>query len=205
MFKRYCGGNAGFTLIEVLVVLGIIVVIAAVLLPVLISAKRSAKVTSDASNLHQIVLACQLYGQENDDGIPPAVDPATKKLIEEGVRVTDRFDKILVKEPFLPTTLGGLVESKSIYSSPVSMKHQAPIDYSYDELGSLECHLFGVVPDPNQAVLLQGPSTTPMSDPPHSQSNCVFYSGTSLVENTVSCEQGMHADPPFNSTVEPCP
>lgn len=55
-----------FTLVEILVVVGIIVLIIGILLPVVLNAKKSAYHTQAISDLHQLGLAQSIY--ENDNG-----------------------------------------------------------------------------------------------------------------------------------------
>ena len=59
-----------FTLAEILTVCAIIVVLAAVVLPVLMNAKKSSYVTQCTSNLHQLVVSTQLYVNDNDARLP---------------------------------------------------------------------------------------------------------------------------------------
>lgn len=59
-----------FTLVEVLVVIGIIAVIAAILVPVLASAKRAAAATACMSNVRQIGMSSIQYAGDNDEGYP---------------------------------------------------------------------------------------------------------------------------------------
>jgi len=59
-----------FTVVELLVVLSIIALAAAVLEPVLLGARRSATRTSCQTNLHQMGLAYQLYVSDWDDRYP---------------------------------------------------------------------------------------------------------------------------------------
>jgi len=55
----------GFTLGELLAVIGIIAVLAAMLFPVFAGAREAARVVNCAANLHQIGVAAQLYHQDH--------------------------------------------------------------------------------------------------------------------------------------------
>lgn len=56
-----------FTLVELLVVITIIAILAAILFPVMASAKNAAKTTVCLSNMRQIGVAAQLYLSDNDN------------------------------------------------------------------------------------------------------------------------------------------
>lgn len=62
----------GFTLIELLVVIAIIAILAAMLLPVLASAKEKGRRAQCVNNLHQIGVAVQMYVSDNRDFLPAA-------------------------------------------------------------------------------------------------------------------------------------
>jgi prepilin-type N-terminal cleavage/methylation domain-containing protein/prepilin-type processing-associated H-X9-DG protein len=61
----------GFTLVELLVVIGIIAVLIAVLLPALSKAREQAKATQCASNLRQLGMGMTLYRGASNDYYPP--------------------------------------------------------------------------------------------------------------------------------------
>ncbi|HEY3282567.1 MAG TPA: DUF1559 domain-containing protein [Armatimonadota bacterium] len=62
--------GSGFTLIELLVVVAIVALLAALLFPVFVSARESARTATCQSNLHQIGHAIHLYADAWDDYLP---------------------------------------------------------------------------------------------------------------------------------------
>jgi prepilin-type processing-associated H-X9-DG protein len=60
----------GFTMVELLVILAITAVLAALLLPAMARARRKAEQTSCVSNLKQLGHALQLYIDDNEDSLP---------------------------------------------------------------------------------------------------------------------------------------
>jgi prepilin-type N-terminal cleavage/methylation domain-containing protein/prepilin-type processing-associated H-X9-DG protein len=66
------GDTDGFTLIELLVVIAIIAILAGMLLPVLGRAKEDSVRIKCASNVKQLGLAMQMYGDDNGSWLPMA-------------------------------------------------------------------------------------------------------------------------------------
>ncbi|HEY8666752.1 MAG TPA: type II secretion system protein [Tepidisphaeraceae bacterium] len=68
--QRRGGGRGAFTLVELLVVIGIIAVLVAMLLPSLAKAREAANRTACLSNLRQVHLAFAMYAGQNRDQVP---------------------------------------------------------------------------------------------------------------------------------------
>ena len=69
-FKTGIKGDRGFSLLEVLVVVGIISILAGILFPAVQKAKRHANRLLTRSNQRQIVQAVTVYAVDNDDHFP---------------------------------------------------------------------------------------------------------------------------------------
>src|SRR5436190_1958659 len=90
----------GFTLVELLVVIGIIAILISVLLPALSAARDRAYNVQCMSNLRQIGMAAQMYAQENKGQFPVGAGTAGGATLEK----------------FLDWGMGGPVNPPNAYS-----------------------------------------------------------------------------------------
>lgn len=79
--NRSCSRDRAFTLVELLVVLGIIAILMAVLLPAMNAANRQAKRVQCQSNLRQLGQSLLIYAQSSNGWIvPPGLDDAVAPM-----------------------------------------------------------------------------------------------------------------------------
>src|SRR5829696_5479285 len=95
---------AAFTLVELLVVIGIIAVLVAILLPALAAARKAAKRTTCANHLRQLVTAVVMY--QNDNRVYPAApcDPLLGDVYpgHQQVRLLNDLSRYLSYAPVQP-------------------------------------------------------------------------------------------------------
>lgn len=91
-----------FTLVELLVVIAIVGILAALLLPTLGRAKRSARSVACVSNLRQIGVALELYIQDNDHRLP----------------VCAQLPSLNTNLPAITATLAPYLQAKPIWECP---------------------------------------------------------------------------------------
>jgi prepilin-type N-terminal cleavage/methylation domain-containing protein len=90
----------GFSLVELIVVIAILCVIAALVFPVIVRAKLSAKLTVDDSNLRQNALALSLYCEDNDGNEPSRIFlPVVPKPVKTHVPLAKYSAKDIMVSP----------------------------------------------------------------------------------------------------------
>lgn len=113
--------QGGFTLVELLVVIGIIAVLISLLLPALGRARSQANRAKCASNLRQIYLANQIYATANRDAIPMGH--------RDGL---EQFTYTLWDKRFY--TMQGIIQNAGLLKNPLVWycPSQVNPDHSYD-------------------------------------------------------------------------
>ena len=75
---------AGFTLIEILVIVGVIIILAAVLFPVFESVREHGRQTTCLSNMRQLGAGLLMYAQDNDAHFPEGTQPYSRGVAVPG-------------------------------------------------------------------------------------------------------------------------
>ena len=109
-------GEAAFTLVELLVVLGIIGVLAALLLPALSKAKERAQRVACLSQLRQMGLAWMLYLQDHQDQFPDRRD--LKTSLAEGYRPWSSWPPSDPRAGWAPQVLREQLPAGSVWQCP---------------------------------------------------------------------------------------
>jgi prepilin-type N-terminal cleavage/methylation domain-containing protein len=108
-------GRLAFTLVELLVVIAIFAILAALLLPALVTAKEKARRTSCQSGLKQLGLALVMYGGDNQDRVPTGVrDDGGEHTIWIGTNTFNAIKQYSATNMSTCTSLDGSVHWKNI-------------------------------------------------------------------------------------------
>jgi prepilin-type N-terminal cleavage/methylation domain-containing protein/prepilin-type processing-associated H-X9-DG protein len=76
------GSRPGFTLVELLVVIGIIALLISILMPALSRARRAANTVACGANIRSILQAMQMYVAENAGFIPGSPNTSARHLVQ---------------------------------------------------------------------------------------------------------------------------
>ena len=87
-FRRCACGRSGFTLVELLVVIGIIALLISILLPALSKARNQANTVKCLSNVKQLALAAKLFAADHKGYIPTSTSDAPTGSV---VRYNDAY------------------------------------------------------------------------------------------------------------------
>lgn len=92
------GRRAAFTLVELLVVIGIVAVLIAVLLPTFGRARMAAKRTASLSNMRQIGIALAMYVNDNRGWLPEVTHglPPARSWVYSLAKYTSNVDRIRI-------------------------------------------------------------------------------------------------------------
>jgi prepilin-type N-terminal cleavage/methylation domain-containing protein/prepilin-type processing-associated H-X9-DG protein len=153
--------RAAFTLIELLTVIAIIGVLAAILIPTVGRVRQVAQRAADASNLREIGKAALLYAAEHQDRLPdPLIATASS-----GPNSPSRYFSYLTQL----ATAGGLDEASLYFSRLDPLYDGAPVSRVLDPAdtsrGTLNADLLARIPSVNLVggLRLSDPGTTPLA------------------------------------------
>ncbi len=189
----------GFTLVELLVVIGIISVLVAMLLPALNKAREAAQKTACASNLRQVGQALHMYANDNHGWIPPQYAYG-QPVLSFGTYVAWQGLGLLVGEPYGwgqkgKSTMAYLKSPGVMFcpSDPVYTPHRGSGGQGFADLNgngsfSYESYLYYFIPpDGRHGTTAPDPVYIPVARYRYGQK----FAGGSAAQTAIVADQGV--------------
>jgi general secretion pathway protein G len=114
---RAAGRRRAFTLVEILIVLGILSLLAAIIIPIIGSVRAAGRRSVCISNLQQLGHAIALYAQDYDR-YPRGLDPTDKYTPEIWNGIPAAEGDVLATTPLLPDVIMTYVKPASLWQCP---------------------------------------------------------------------------------------